>query len=198
MFFATLPTQALNLSKQSIFFPGTSRSQKLLIVEGDHFGASEQPGLPLEEGLVPLGQGQVGDLWGIGANLLRGEQRVSAEGVASQGGDRPIRGHRWRKRSPSAKSAPKALRKLKGEFLNMIVLGPLRGRTHIRIKGQNLNFYLETHATPQNIHTTPHIIYFIRLRILPKILGTLLACGWPLKEGPFRNIPTVNIQYSMQ
>ena len=45
-----------------------------------------------------------------------------------------------------------------------------RGRTHIRIKGQNLNFYLETHATPHNIHATPHNIYFIRLRILPRIL----------------------------
>ena len=49
----------------------------------------------------------------------------------------------------------------------------LRGRTHVRIKGQNLNFYLETHATPHNIHATPHNIYFIRLRILPRILGTL-------------------------
>ena len=50
---------------------------------------------------------------------------------------------------------------------------PVRSRTHVRIKGQNLNFYLETHATPHNIHTTPHNIYFIRLRILPRILGTL-------------------------
>ena len=47
------------------------------------------------------------------------------------------------------------------------------GRTHVRIKGRNLKFYLETHATPHNIHTTPHNIYFIRLRILPRILGTL-------------------------
>ena len=48
-----------------------------------------------------------------------------------------------------------------------------RGRTHVRIKGQNLNFYLETHATPHNIHATPHNIYLIWLRILPRILGTL-------------------------
>ena len=47
------------------------------------------------------------------------------------------------------------------------------GLTHVRIKGQNLNFYLETHTTPHNIHATPHNIYFIRLRILPRILGTL-------------------------
>ena len=49
----------------------------------------------------------------------------------------------------------------------------LRGRTHVRFKGQNLNFFLETHATPHNIHVTPHNIYFIRLRFLPRILGTL-------------------------
>ena len=49
----------------------------------------------------------------------------------------------------------------------------LRGRTHIRIKGQNLNFYLENHATPHNIHATCHNIYFIRLRILHRIVGTL-------------------------
>ena len=42
--------------------------------------------------------------------------------------------------------------------------------THVRIKGQNLNFYLKT---PHNIHATPHTMYFIRLRILPRILGTL-------------------------
>ena len=47
---------------------------------------------------------------------------------------------------------------------------PLRGRTHVSIKGQNLNFYLET---PHNIDATPHNFYFIRLRILPRILGTL-------------------------
>ena len=47
----------------------------------------------------------------------------------------------------------------------------LWGRTHVRIKGQN--FYLETHTTPHNIHVTPHNIHFIRLRILPRILGTL-------------------------
>ena len=39
----------------------------------------------------------------------------------------------------------------------------LRGCTHVRIKGQNLNFYLDTHATTHNI-------YFIRLRILPRFL----------------------------
>ena len=56
----------------------------------------------------------------------------------------------------------------------LLQLVPLvRGRTHVRIKGQNLNFYLENHATPHNIHATPHNIYFIRLRILPRILGTL-------------------------
>ena len=33
----------------------------------------------------------------------------------------------------------------------------------VRKKGQNLNFYLETDATPHNI-------YFIRLRIMPKFL----------------------------
>ena len=37
------------------------------------------------------------------------------------------------------------------------------GRKRVRIKGQNLNFYLETHATMHNI-------YFIRLRILPRNL----------------------------
>ena len=32
------------------------------------------------------------------------------------------------------------------------------GRTHVRMKGKNLNFYLETHAPTHNI-------YFIRLKI---------------------------------
>ena len=60
------------------------------------------------------------------------------------------------------------------ESLFVLACGwPLRGRTHVRIKGQNLNFYLETHATSHNIHTIPHNIYFMRLRILPRILGTL-------------------------
>ena len=61
----------------------------------------------------------------------------------------------------------------------------LRGRTYVRIKGQYLNFYLETHATPYNIHATTHIFYFIRLRILPIILVhstgvwmTLIAHSW--------------------
>ena len=49
-------------------------------------------------------------------------------------------------------------------------LSSVRGRTYVRVKRQNLNFYLET---PHNIHATPHNIYFIRLRILPIILGTL-------------------------
>ena len=45
------------------------------------------------------------------------------------------------------------------------------GRTHVRMKGQNLNFYLETHTTPHNIHTTPIIFtYFIWPKILPRIL----------------------------
>ena len=44
---------------------------------------------------------------------------------------------------------------------------------HFRIKGLNLNVYLETHSTPHNIHVTPYNIYFIRLRILPRVLGTL-------------------------
>ena len=39
----------------------------------------------------------------------------------------------------------------------------IMGRTHVSIKGQYLNVYLETHAT------TNHI-YFIRLRILPRNL----------------------------
>ena len=39
----------------------------------------------------------------------------------------------------------------------------IMAHTHVRIEGQNLNFYLKTHATPQNI-------YFIRLRILPRNL----------------------------
>ena len=52
-------------------------------------------------------------------------------------------------------------------------LESFRGHTHIRIKGQNLNFYLETHATSHNIHASPHNIYFTRLKILPRVLGTL-------------------------
>ena len=52
----------------------------------------------------------------------------------------------------------------------------LKGRTHVCIKGQYLNFYLETPATPHNIHATPHNIYFIRLRIFPRISGTLYWC----------------------
>ena len=39
----------------------------------------------------------------------------------------------------------------------------LRGRTHVRIKGQNLIFYLESYATTYNI-------YFIRQRTLPRFL----------------------------
>ena len=45
--------------------------------------------------------------------------------------------------------------------------------THVRIKGQNLNFYLETHATTHNF-------CLIRLRILPR--NIILACGWPLSK----------------
>ena len=44
-----------------------------------------------------------------------------------------------------------------------VVSSALMARTHVRIKGQNLNFYLETHATTYNI-------YFIRLRIQPRFL----------------------------
>ena len=39
----------------------------------------------------------------------------------------------------------------------------LMGRTHVRIKGENLNFYLETQSTTHNI-------YFKRLRILSRNL----------------------------
>ena len=59
------------------------------------------------------------------------------------------------------------------DFFPTFKISWLRGRTHVRIKGHNLNFYLETHTTPHNIHEKPHNIYFIRLRILPRILGTL-------------------------
>ena len=51
-----------------------------------------------------------------------------------------------------------------------------RGLTHVRIKGQNLNFYLETHVSTHNI-------YIIRLRIFaPDSWYIILACGWPFKE----------------
>ena len=43
-----------------------------------------------------------------------------------------------------------------------------RGRTHVRIKGQNLNFNLQTHATPHNIHATPHDISFIWQKFCPE------------------------------
>ena len=56
--------------------------------------------------------------------------------------------------------------------LSSLVRSDLMALTHVRIKGQTLNFYFESHATPHNVHTTPHNIYFIRLRILPRILGT--------------------------
>ena len=46
----------------------------------------------------------------------------------------------------------------------------LRACTHVRIKGQNFNFYLETHATSHKIHAIPQNIYVIRLRILRRIL----------------------------
>ena len=55
----------------------------------------------------------------------------------------------------------------------MILFQITKLRTHVRKKGQNLNFNLETHATPYNIHATPHNIYFMRLKILPRILCTL-------------------------
>ena len=38
------------------------------------------------------------------------------------------------------------------------------GRTHVRIKGENLNFYLETQSTTHNIY------YFKRIRILSRNL----------------------------
>ena len=41
-----------------------------------------------------------------------------------------------------------------GSLHNMRI--QVRGRTHVCIKGQNLNLYLETHATPHNINATPH------------------------------------------
>ena len=49
------------------------------------------------------------------------------------------------------------------------------GRTHICIKGQNLNFFLETHATMHNI-------YFIPLRILPRILVHYTSVWMTLKH----------------
>ena len=45
------------------------------------------------------------------------------------------------------------------------------GRTHVRIKGQKLNFYLETHATTQNI-------YFRRLRNLARNSVHYTGMGW--------------------
>ena len=47
--------------------------------------------------------------------------------------------------------------------------------THVSIKGQNLNFYLETHATTHNI-------YFIRLRILPRNLVHYTGV-WMISQG---------------
>ena len=54
--------------------------------------------------------------------------------------------------------------------------------THVSIKGQNLNFYLETHAA------ITHNIYFIRLRILPRNLVHYTHCRvnrWPWPKGAF-------------
>ena len=47
-------------------------------------------------------------------------------------------------------------------------------RKHDRMKGQNLNFYLETHATTHNI-------YFIGLRILPRFLVHYIGVWMTLK-----------------
>ena len=52
----------------------------------------------------------------------------------------------------------------------------LIARTHFGIKGQNLNFYLETHATTQNI-------YFRWLRILPRNLVNYTGVWMTLKNG---------------
>ena len=49
------------------------------------------------------------------------------------------------------------------------------GRIHVRIKGKNLNFYLETHATTHNI-------YFIWLWILPRNLVHYTGVWMTLKE----------------
>ena len=51
----------------------------------------------------------------------------------------------------------------------------LMALTHVSIKGQNLNFYLETHATTHNI-------YFIRLRVLPRNLVHYTGVWMTLKE----------------
>ena len=48
-------------------------------------------------------------------------------------------------------------------LITRFVYSTLLARTHVRIKSQNLNFYLKTHATTHNI-------YFIRLRVLSRNL----------------------------
>ena len=56
----------------------------------------------------------------------------------------------------------------------------VRGRTHVRIKGQNLNFYLETHATSHNTHAAPHNIKKLlhTAKNSAQNLGyIILACG---------------------
>ena len=76
----------------------------------------------------------------------------------------------------------------RGTLRQEFIAYSVRGRTHVWIKGQNLNFYLETHATPHNIHATPHDIYFKWLRMLPRIL----ACGW-LVDDSLSGVYTSNL-----
>ena len=64
-----------------------------------------------------------------------------------------------------------------------------RGRTHVLIKGQNLNFYLETHATPHNI-------YFIRLRILPRILVHYTGV-WMTLYGQYTRRPYKKLKFEL-
>ena len=74
---------------------------------------------------------------------------------------------------------------------NRFRLQPLRGRTHVRIKGQNLNFYLETHATPHNI-------YFIRLRILPRILVHYTGVWMTLRGRTHVRIKGQNLNFFLE
>ena len=82
----------------------------------------------------------------------------------------------WNKRYWSLSEFPDYHLNLTGIWVLVQMCGwGFRGRTHIRIKGQNLNFYLESHAATDNI-------YFIRLRSLPRNLVHYTgACGWPLR-----------------
>ena len=48
------------------------------------------------------------------------------------------------------------------------------GRTHVRLKGQNLNLHLETHSTSKTMPS-------MRLRKLAKTQNIILTCGWYLR-----------------